>query len=151
MAKFELNINDKINTVDVEGNKPLLWVLRGELGLTGTKYGCGIGQCGACTVHINGTPLRSCSMAVSSIGKNKVTTIEGIARYEDHPVLKAWEAENVPQCGYCQTGQIMSATALIANNNNPSDSDIDRAMNGNFCRCGTYYRIRKAIKTIAKK
>ena len=145
MPKFELTINDTIHTVEVAGNKPLLWVLRDELGLTGTKYGCGIGQCGACTVHINGSPVRACGMAVSSIGSNKITTIEGLAQDEDHPVMRAWQEINVPQCGYCQTGQIMSAAALLANNKNPSEKEIERAMDGNFCRCGTYYRIRKAI------
>ena len=145
MPKFELTINDTIHTVEVAGNKPLLWVLRDELGLTGTKYGCGIGQCGACTAHINGSPVRACGMAVSSIGTNKITTIEGLAHDEDHPVMRAWQEINVPQCGYCQTGQIMSAAALLANNKNPSEKEIERAMDGNFCRCGTYYRIRKAI------
>jgi isoquinoline 1-oxidoreductase alpha subunit len=145
MAKFELEINDTIYHLEVDGSKPLLWVLRDELNLTGTKYGCGIGQCGACTVHVNGTPLRSCSTPVSSLSGDKITTIEGIARNMDHPVLVAWEQENVPQCGYCQTGQIMSAAALISTNPDPSDGDIDKAMDGNFCRCGTYYRIRKAI------
>jgi len=145
MAKFELNINDEIHSVAVDADKPLLWVLREEVGLTGTKYGCGIGQCGACTVHIDGTPARSCGMAVSSIGKNKITTIEGLAEDQNHPVLKAWEEENVPQCGYCQTGQIMSAAALLEKNPSPSEKEIEKAMDGNFCRCGTYYRIRKAI------
>ena len=145
MPKFELTINDTIHTVEVAVNKPLLWVLRDELGLTGTKYGCGIGQCGACTVHINGSPVRACGMAVSSIGTNKITTIEGLAQDEDLPVMRAWQEINVPQCGYCQTGQIMSAAALLANNKNPSEKEIERAMDGNFCRCGTYYRIRKAI------
>ena len=145
MPKFELTINDTIHTVEVAGNKPLLWVLRDELGLTGTKYGCGMGQCGACTVHINGSPVRACGMAVSSIGTNKIITIEGLAQDEDHPVMRAWQEINVPQCGYCQTGQIMSAAALLVNNKNPSEKEIERAMNGNFCRCGTYYRIRKAI------
>ena len=145
MPKFELTINDKTHTVEVAGDKPLLWVLRDELALTGTKYGCGIGQCGACTVHINGSPVRACGIAVSTVGTNKITTIEGLSKDEEHPVLKAWEEINVPQCGYCQTGQIMSAAALLANTKNPSEKNIEQAMNGNFCRCGTYYRIRKAI------
>lgn len=146
MAKIELNINDKVQTLEVDEQKPLLWVLRDELGLTGTKYGCGVAQCGACTVHLNEKAVRSCIIPVGSIGENKITTIEGIAKQKDHPVLKAWEVENVPQCGYCQTGQIMTATALLNDIKNPTDRDIDGAMSGNFCRCGTYYRIRKAIK-----
>jgi aerobic-type carbon monoxide dehydrogenase small subunit (CoxS/CutS family) len=133
--------------VDVDVDKPLLWILRDELGLTGTKYGCGIGQCGACTVHLNGTPVRSCGITVSTVGDGKITTIEKVAEDKNHPVLKAWEEINVPQCGYCQTGQIMSAIALLKINEHPTDVDIDNAMNGNICRCGTYYRIRKAIKS----
>jgi aerobic-type carbon monoxide dehydrogenase small subunit (CoxS/CutS family) len=146
MAKYELDINKEKFTVDVEGDKPLLWVLRDELGLTGTKYGCGIGQCGACTVHVNGTPLRSCGIAIATVANSEITTIEGIDN--DNPVLKAWEEINVPQCGYCQTGQIMSAVALLENNEKPDDTEIDKAMSGNICRCGTYYRIRKAIKLV---
>lgn len=150
MAKFEVTINNEVHSIDVDGNKPLLWVLRDDLGLTGTKYGCGVSQCGACTVHVNGTPVRSCGMAIHSLGKNKVLTIEGLAKDKDNPVIKAWEEENVPQCGYCQAGQIMSAAALVANNPNPTDGEINQAMGGNFCRCGTYYRIRKAIHRITK-
>ncbi|MEP5611663.1 MAG: (2Fe-2S)-binding protein [Cyclobacteriaceae bacterium] len=140
-----LTINDKEYTIDVEPDKPLLWVLREELGLTGAKYGCGIGQCGACTVHVDDVSIRSCSIPVSRIGGKKVTTIEGLTD-TNHPILTAWEEENVPQCGYCQTGQIMSAFALVKQNRHPSDDDIDNAMSGNICRCGTYYRIRKAIR-----
>src|SRR5680860_156625 len=149
MTNFELSINKQKHKVQVDGDKPLLWVLRDELGLTGTKYGCGIGQCGACTVHLNGTPIRSCGITVSTIGESQITTIEGIETKE--PILKAWEDINVPQCGYCQTGQIMSAIALLKNNEDPSDDEINSAMNGNICRCGTYYRIRKALKKAVKK
>ena len=134
-------------TVEAVPNTPLLWVLRDNLGLTGTKYGCGVAQCGACTVHLDGTAVRSCSTPVSTIGNKKVTTIEGLASADAlHPVQQAWMQENVPQCGYCQSGQIMSAVALIEKNPTPSDSDIEAAMSGNICRCGTYERIRKAIK-----
>ncbi|MCG2459777.1 (2Fe-2S)-binding protein [Flavobacteriaceae bacterium F89] len=149
MALFQILINNQKYEVDVEANKPLLWVLRDELSLTGTKYGCGIGQCGACTVHLNGTPIRSCGISISTLGDSKITTIEGLK--SDNPILKAWEEINVPQCGYCQAGQIMSAVALLNNNENPNDKEIDVAMNGNICRCGTYYRMRKAIKTAVKK
>lgn len=148
MAEIRLTINDKRHTVDVDGKKPLLWVLREELGLTGTKYGCGIAQCGACTVHLDGKAVRSCLLSVSAVGKNEITTIEGVAQDEDHPILKAWKEINVPQCGYCQTGQIMSAIAFLKENNHPTDEEIDKAMSGNICRCGTYYRIRKAIKSV---
>lgn len=147
MATYQLNVNGENREVDAVPNTPLLWVLRDNLGLTGTKYGCGMAQCGACTVHLDGTAFRSCSLPVSTIGNKKVTTIEGISSGEQlHPVQQAWMEENVPQCGYCQTGQIMSAVALIEKNPTPSDSDIETAMSGNICRCGTYERIRKAIK-----
>ena len=143
---FEININGKKHRIEADKDKPLLWILRDELGLTGTKYACGVGQCGACTVHLDRTPVRSCGITISAIGDAKVTTIEEIAREKDHPVLRAWSDINVPQCGYCQTGQIMSTVALLNKNPNPSEEDIEKAMNGNICRCGTYYRIRKAIK-----
>ena len=146
IEKYRIRINGEPYDIEVEKNKPLLWVLRDELGLTGTKYGCGIGQCGACTVHLNGTAVRSCGITISTVGDSDITTIEGLN--QDHPVLQAWEEVNVPQCGYCQTGQIMAAYALLKNNPNPSDEEINLAMNGNICRCGTYYRIRKAIKSM---
>jgi len=147
MAKYQLIINGETRDVEAVPNTPLLWVLRDNLGLTGTKYGCGVAQCGACTVHLDGTAVRSCSTPVSTIGNKKVTTIEGLASADAlHPVQQAWMQENVPQCGYCQSGQIMSAVALIEKNPTPSDSDIETAMSGNICRCGTYERIRKAIK-----
>lgn len=150
MASYTLNINDKSYTVDADPKMPLLWVIRDLVGLTGTKYGCGIAQCGACTVHFNGVAVRSCSIPVSSAVSQKITTIEGLSDDNSHPVQKAWIAEQVPQCGYCQSGQIMSAVALLKRNPNPTDKDIDTAMQGNLCRCGTYTRIRKAIKTAAQ-
>jgi aerobic-type carbon monoxide dehydrogenase small subunit (CoxS/CutS family) len=128
---------------------PLLWVIRDELGLTGTKFGCGIGQCGACTVHLDGQAVRSCQTPLSTVAGKSVTTIEGLSRNGDHPVQRAWVAEQVPQCGYCQSGQIMSAAALLQGNRSPSDADIDAAMEGNLCRCGTYQRIRKAVHRAA--
>ena len=147
MATYQLNINGETRDVEAVPNTPLLWVLRDNLGLTGTKYGCGVAQCGACTVHLDGTAVRSCSTPVSTVGNKKVTTIEGLATADAlHPVQQAWMQENVPQCGYCQSGQIMSAVALIEKNPTPSDSDIEAAMSGNICRCGTYERVRKAIK-----
>lgn len=146
MEEFELKINGKLHPVKVEPKKPLLWILRDDLGLTGTKYGCGIAQCGACTVHLDGIAVRSCVLLVNTIGKREITTIEGLSQDGNHPVQQAWEKENVPQCGYCQSGQVMSAVSLIKQNPNPTDQDIERAMSGNICRCGTYYRIRKAIK-----
>jgi isoquinoline 1-oxidoreductase alpha subunit len=130
---------------------PLLWAIRELVGLTGTKYGCGISQCGACTVHLNGNPIRSCSFPVSAAAKQQITTIEGLSPDNSHPVQQAWIAEQVPQCGYCQSGQIMSAVALLKHTLSPTDNDIDKAMQGNICRCGTYPRIRKAIKTAAAK
>jgi isoquinoline 1-oxidoreductase subunit alpha len=153
MASYTLNINNQSLTVNAEPDTPLLWVLRDELDLTGTKFGCGVALCGTCTVHVDGNSVRSCATAISSIGNKKITTIEGIsesgAEGKLHPVQQAWMDENVPQCGFCQTGQIMSAIALLKKNPNPSDSDIDTAMEGNICRCGTYERIRKAIKRAA--
>lgn len=145
MAKYTLNINQKEFTVDADPQTPLLWVIRDEVGLTGTKYGCGIAQCGACTVHLNGNPVRSCSLPVAATNGQQITTIEGISDDQSHPVQKAWIEAQVPQCGYCQSGQVMSAVALLDKNPKPSDDDIDAAMSGNICRCGTYTRIRKAI------
>jgi isoquinoline 1-oxidoreductase alpha subunit len=144
---ISLTVNGKTQQVDVVPDTPLLWVLRDTLGLTGTKYGCGIALCGACTVHVNGGPVRSCITPISQIAAKRVTTIEGLSRDNSHPLQRAWIAEEVPQCGYCQSGQIMSAAALLAKNKSPSDADIDKAMSGNICRCGTYNRIRKAIHT----
>jgi aerobic-type carbon monoxide dehydrogenase small subunit (CoxS/CutS family) len=143
-----LRINGKDVTVDVAPDTPLLWVLRDSLGMTGTKFGCGIGQCGSCTVHVDGEALRSCLEAVSGLAGKSITTIEGLADDGSHPVQKAWIAEQVPQCGYCQSGQIMTAAALLAKKPNPTDADIDEAMT-NLCRCGTYQRIRRAIHTAA--
>ncbi len=149
MAVYNLKINGTRMEVDVDPTTPLLWVLRDHLNMVGTKYGCGIAQCGACTVHLGDTATRSCSLPVSSVGDQEVTTIEGLSENGDHPVQKAWLEVDVPQCGYCQTGQIMSAAALLKSNPNPSDTDIESAMNGNICRCGTYVRIKKAIKLAA--
>ncbi|MEM7079799.1 MAG: (2Fe-2S)-binding protein [Pseudomonadota bacterium] len=149
MGKFKLNVNGEVHEVDVDPRMPLLWVLRDKLKLTGTKYGCGIAQCGACTVHLNGTATRSCVLPVAAVS-GEVTTIEGLASGADlHPLQAAWIEHDVPQCGYCQAGQIMSAAALLATNAAPSDEDIDTAMAGNFCRCGTYTRIRKAVHSAA--
>lgn len=150
MASFTINLNDKEVQIDASDDTPMLWVLRDTIGLTGTKFGCGIAQCGACTIHLDGQPVRSCSLPVSAIGNKKVTTIEGISGEQLHPVQQAWIAEDVPQCGYCQSGQIMSAVALLNSNSDPSDADIEQAMSGNICRCGTYVRIRRAIKRAAK-
>ena len=150
MAVFNLSINGTTEQVDVAPNTPLLWVLRDHLKLHGTKYGCGVAMCGSCTIHLNGTAMRSCSLPVSAVGNQKITTIEGLSEKGDHPVQKAWLELDVPQCGYCQTGQIMSAVALLNANPNPTDEEIDGAMDGNICRCGTYVRIRSAIKTAAK-
>lgn len=147
MAEFSLNINGENHTINVDPSTPLLWVLRDHLNMVGTKYGCGIAQCGACTVHFNGTAVRSCQLPISAAVDNKITTIEGLSEHGDHPVQKAWLEHDVPQCGYCQAGQIMTASALLKQNPNPSDRDIDNAMSGNICRCGTYTRIKAAIKT----
>lgn len=150
MPTFNLTINNEKHTVEADMDTPLLWVLRDQINLVGTKYGCGIGQCGSCTVHVNGNAMRSCLMQVSQAEGMKITTIEGLSEDGDHPVQKAWLEHDVPQCGYCQSGQIMSAASLLKNNPNPSDEDIDAAMNGNICRCGTYVRIKQAIKTASK-
>ena len=149
MPEFQLSVNGARFSVAADADTPLLWVLRDYLGLTGTRFGSGQGLCGACTVHLDGLPMRSCSLPVSAVGNQKITTIEGIAPEGLHRVQEAWIAEQVPQCGYCQSGQIMSAVALLRDNPNPSDEDIDAAMQGNICRCGTYQRIRKAIKRAA--
>lgn len=151
MAIFNLKINGKTQEFDVAPDTPVLWVLRDHAKLTGTKYGCGIGQCGACTVHIDGNATRSCSLPVSSVGDKAITTIEGLSEDGDHPLQEAWVEHDVPQCGYCQAGQIMNAASLLSNNASPSDADIDAAMNGNICRCGTYLRIKSAIKSAAQK
>ena len=150
MASLKLNINGEKKQVDVDPNTPLLWVLRDNLNLVGTKYGCGLSQCGACTVHLNGAAVRSCVLPVSAVINQPITTIEGLSENGDHPVQKAWLEEDVSQCGYCQPGQIMSAVALLKNNSNPTDEEIDLAMSGNICRCATYVRIKKAIKTASK-
>lgn len=150
MAIYKLNINGKQQQVEVAPETPMLWVLRDHLNMVGTKYGCGIAQCGACTVHLDGLAMRSCQLPVSAMENKKITTIEGLSENGTHPVQQAWLEHDVPQCGYCQAGQIMSAAALLKENPTPSDSDIDVAMNGNICRCGTYTRIKAAIKTAAK-
>jgi len=144
----QLNINGRSQQVDVEPDTPLLWVIREQVGLTGTKYGCGVAQCGACTVHIDGEPVRSCSMPVSAAAGKRITTIEGLSRDGSHPVQKAWAELDVPQCGYCQSGQIMAAAALLSKKPKPTDKDIDEAMT-NICRCGTYQRIRAAVHIAA--
>jgi len=144
-----LKVNGRRYEVEAPGDTPLLWVIRENLGLTGSKYGCGMAQCGACTVHVNGQAVRSCVTPVSSVVGTEIVTIEGLSANGLHPVQQAWIAEDVPQCGYCQSGQIMSAAALLAENANPTDADIDEAMSGNICRCGTYQRIRRAIHRAA--
>ena len=145
---FEVNVNNKIRKVEADPSTPLLWVLRDNLNLVGTKYGCGISQCGACTVHLNGDAIRSCVYPISAVGKQKITTIEGLSKEgELSYVQEAWINKDVSQCGYCQAGQIMTATALLEKINDPSDDEIDKAMSGNICRCGTYTRIKKAIKS----
>ncbi|GAB4025028.1 (2Fe-2S)-binding protein [Spirosoma gilvum] len=151
MGKYSLKINGKTQQVDVDPATPMLWVLRDHLNLQGTKYGCGIAMCGACTVHLNGTAVRSCQLPVSSVGKQEITTIEGLSAKGDHPVQKAWLEHDVAQCGYCQAGQIMTAAALLRDNPKPSDADIEAVMSGNICRCGTYLRIKEAIKAAARK
>lgn len=150
MAAFSLKINGQARQVDLDPNTPLLWAIRDGAGLTGTKYGCGVAQCGACTVYLDGQPVRSCSLPVSAVGTSEVTTIEGLDSKEGKAVQAAWIAHDVPQCGYCQSGQIMSAASLLGLNPKPTDEDIDLAMNGNICRCATYVRIRAAIHSAAK-
>ena len=150
MAIFNLNINGTKKQVDVDPATPMLWVLRDHLNLVGTKYGCGVAQCGACTIHLGDVATRSCQLPVSGVGNQSITTIEGLSEKADHPVQKAWLEHDVAQCGYCQAGQIMSAAALLKSNPTPSDAEIESAMNGNICRCATYVRIRAAIKTAVK-
>ncbi len=151
MATFNLNVNGKALQVDVLPDTPMLWVLRDHLDLVGTKFGCGIAQCGACTVHLDGVAVRSCSVPVSAVGEKQITTIEGLSEAGDHPLQEAWIAHDVPQCGYCQAGQIMNAAAFLATNASPTDEEIENAMNGNICRCMSYVRIRAAIKDAAEK
>lgn len=150
MATYQLEINGEQKSVEADADTPLLWVIRDHLKLYGTKYGCGIAQCGACTVHIDGTPIRSCVIPISRMEGKQVVTIEGLSEIGDHPVQEAWKDIDVPQCGYCQTGQIMSAAALLERIPQPTEEEIYRAMKGNVCRCGTYPRIVKAIKSVAK-
>lgn len=150
MASYTLKLNNKDYRIEADPGMPVLWAIRDLAGLTGTKYGCGIAQCGACTVHLDGAPVRSCSLPVAAVANKNITTIEGLSSDNSHPVQQAWIAEQVPQCGYCQSGQIMAATALLKRNPNPTDQDIDTAMQGHICRCGTYPRIRKAIKTASR-
>ncbi len=149
MSIFNLKINGKAYQVDVDPSTPVLWVLRDHLKMLGTKYGCGVAQCGSCTIHLDGKAVRSCITFVDSVGDQEITTIEGLSENGDHPVQKAWLEHDVAQCGYCQPGQIMQATALLNENPHPSDEEIETAMNGNICRCGTYTRIKQAIKTAA--
>jgi isoquinoline 1-oxidoreductase alpha subunit len=151
MPVYQLTINKKQLKADVEADTPLLWVLRDHLHLSGTKFGCGIGQCGACTVHVNGNPVRSCSYPISSVKDRPVTTIEGLSENGDHPLQLAWDEVDVPQCGYCQTGQIMTAAALLKRNPHPTAEEVENAMTGNICRCGSYHRIREAILEASKK
>ena len=151
MATFQLTVNGEQQSVNVDPEMPLLWVLRDKLQLVGTKYGCGIGACGACTVHVDGIAMRSCSLPVGQIGDQAVTTIEGLSENGDHPVQLAWLEHDVAQCGYCQAGQIMSAASLLSNSPDPDDDEITASMNGNICRCGTYTRIRTAVRSAAQK
>lgn len=151
MASYKLKINEQHFEVEVDPDTPLLWVLRDNLGLVGTKYSCGISQCGACTVHLEGDAVRSCTLPVSAVGQSKVTTIEGLSRDGEHPVQLAWDEVDVAQCGYCQAGQIMTAAALLDKNPSPSQEEIEAGMNGNICRCGTYHRIREAVALASTK
>lgn len=151
MVRFVLTVNGKRRTAKVQAGTPLLWVLRDTFSLTGTKFGCGMGLCGACTVHLNGQAERSCQTPIETVGSRRVTTIEGLSRDRSHPVQRAWIAEQVPQCGYCQSGQIMQAAAFLARNPHPSVEEINRAMSGNICRCATYQRIRRAIQHAARE
>ncbi|HEX5171337.1 MAG TPA: (2Fe-2S)-binding protein [Cyclobacteriaceae bacterium] len=150
MAVINLIVNGKKRTVDLDPKTPMLWVLREHLNLVGTKYGCGIAQCGACTIHLDGVAVRSCQLPVSAAENKAITTIEGLSQNGDHPVQKAWLEHDVPQCGYCQSGQIMTAAAFLNDNPNPTDEEIESAMQGNLCRCGTYLRIRAAVKTASQ-
>lgn len=150
MPKYNLSVNGKMMSVEADADTPLLWVLRDNLNLVGTKFGCGVAECGACTVHMNGEAYRSCIIAVSTVGNNKITTIEGLSEKGDHPLQQAWEELDVSQCGYCQAGQLMAAAALLKNKTNPSDEEIDATIS-NICRCGTHVRIRKAIHLAAEK
>lgn len=151
MAIYNLKINGKTKQVDVDSATPVLWVLREHLNMQGTKYGCGVAQCGACTIHLNGNAVRSCQLPIAGVGNKEITTIEGLSENGEHPVQKAWLEYDVAQCGYCQTGQIMTAAALLKTTPNPTDAQIEAAMSGNICRCGTYLRIKDAIKSVAKK
>lgn len=151
MPVISLNVNGKTVSLDVDPATPVLWVLREHLNLVGTKYGCGVAQCGACTIMLDNVAVRSCSLPVSAVSKRNITTIEGLSENGDHPVQKAWIEQDVAQCGYCQTGQIMTAAALLKSNPNPTDAQIEASMSGNICRCGTYLRIKEAIKTAAKQ
>lgn len=150
MAKYNLKVNGKNHPIDVDPTTPVLWVLRDHLDLVGTKFGCGMAQCGACTIHLDGNATRSCVLPVSAVGKQAITTIEGLSLKGDHPLQLAWQEVDVPQCGYCQSGQLMSAAVLLKEKPNPTDEDIDAAMSGNICRCGTYLRIKEAIHLAAK-
>jgi len=149
MENFKITVNGQSQQLEVDPTTPMLWVLRDHLKLVGTKFGCGIAQCGACTIHLGDDAVRSCQLPIAAVGDKKITTIEGLSENGDHPVQQAWLEEDVPQCGYCQAGQIMTASALLKGNSNPSDDEIDTAMNGNICRCGTYTRIKRAIKNAA--
>ncbi len=151
MPPFRIEVNGQPRTLDADGEMPMLWVLRDLLQYTGTKYGCGIGMCGACTIHLDGQAVRSCQTSLSSAAGHKIVTIEGLGQHGLHPVQRAWIAEQVPQCGYCQSGQIMSAAALLSTHARPTDAEIDDAMAGNICRCGTYFRIRRAIHRAAQE
>ena len=150
MSQYIVNINGTVKNLEAAADTPLLWVLRDQLKLVGTKFGCGIGQCGACTVHLDGVPTRACITPIGEIGNRKVTTIEGLSRHGDHPLQKAWQELDVPQCGYCQAGQIMTAAALLKKSPKPTDQEIDAALDGNLCRCGTYLRIRAGIHRAAE-
>jgi isoquinoline 1-oxidoreductase subunit alpha len=151
MATFNLTVNGKKKQVDVDPKTPVLWVLREHLNLTGTKYGCGVAACGACTIHLDGAAVRSCQLPVAAVGSKAITTVEGLSEKGDHPVQKAWLEHDVAQCGYCQTGQMMTAAALLKTKPNPNEAEIEAAMTGNICRCGTYLRIKEAVKAAAKQ
>ncbi|HEX6890735.1 MAG TPA: (2Fe-2S)-binding protein [Chryseolinea sp.] len=151
MALYNVQINGRSYEADVDADTPLLWVLRDNFGLVGTKFGCGIAQCGACTVHLNGNAVRSCTLPISAVGNSKITTIEGLSEKGDHPVQQAWNEVDVPQCGYCQAGQIMTACALLTKTPHPTVEQIETAMNGNLCRCGSYHRIREAVVLASTK